>query len=50
MSFDVRNNKDKKYKVETIWNSAIYAKKLASYLPGLYYLDFEKDYSKEENI
>ena len=34
--FNVGNNK--KYKVEAIINSAVYAKKAKGYLPGLYYL------------
>lgn len=28
----------KKYKVEAIWNSAVYTKETEDYLPGLYYL------------
>ena len=41
---------DTKYKVEAIWDSAIYAKKLeAGHLPGLYYLILWKGYPKEEN-
>ena len=39
-----------KYKVEAIWNSAIYASKSkSSQLPGLYYLIVWKGYPKEEN-
>ena len=42
---------DEKYKLERIWDSAVYAKKLATgYLPGLYYLVSWKSYPKEENI
>ena len=29
---------DKEYKVEAIWNSAVYAKEIDRYLPELYYL------------
>ena len=40
----------KKYKVEVIWNSVIYASKSESgQLPGLYYLVAWKGYSKKEN-
>ena len=39
-----------KYKVEAIWNSAIYARKLqAGHLLGVYDLILWKDYPKEEN-
>ena len=38
------------YKVETIWDSAVYASKLESgQLPGLYYLAAWKEYPEEEN-
>ena len=40
---------DKKYKVEAIQDSAVYAKETNGYLPGLYYLVSWKDYPKEEN-
>lgn len=30
--------KNKKYKVEEIWDSAVYTKKSKSYLSGFYYL------------
>ena len=40
----------KKYKVEAIWDSAVYASKLEScQLPGLYYLVVKKGYLKKEN-
>ena len=29
---------DKEYKVDGIWNSAVYARESAKQLPGLYYL------------
>ena len=31
-------NDSEEYKVEAIWNSAVYANKVKSHLPGLYYL------------
>ena len=38
------------YKVEAIWDSAVFTKKSElGHLPGLYYLVFWKRYSKEEN-
>ena len=40
----------KEYKVEAIWNSAVYAMELESgHLPGPYYLVAWRGYSKEEN-
>ena len=43
-------NDGEEYKVETIWDSALYAKELElGHLPGLYYLISWKGYSKEEN-
>ena len=41
------NNKE--YKVEAIRDSAVYAKEVDGYLPGLYYLVALKGYPKEEN-
>lgn len=39
------------YKVEAIWDSAVYAREsIANHLPSLYYLIFWKGYPKEENI
>ena len=38
-----------KYEVEAIYNSAVYAKKSASYLSRLYYLVSWKGYLEEEN-
>ena len=39
------------YKVEVIWNSAIYTKESESgYFLGLYYLVFWKSYLEEKNI
>lgn len=36
---ELKNNSDKKYKIEAMYNSAVYAKKLKSgHLLGLYYL------------
>lgn len=43
-------DKNKKYKVEEIWNKAVYAKKaIISHLLGFYYVIFWKSYSKEKN-
>ena len=48
MEFETSNNK--KYEVEKIWNSAVYAKESATgHLLELYYLISWKDYSKEES-
>ena len=47
--FETGSN-DKKYKMERICDSAVYAKKLATgHLLGLYYLVLWKNYPKEEN-
>ena len=45
--FEAGNNK--KYKIEAIQDSAIYAKKKDGYLPKLYYLVAWKGYPEEEN-
>ena len=39
----------KEYKVEIIWDSAVYAKKSKNHLSKLYYLVAWKNYFKEEN-
>ena len=44
--FDTSNNK--KYKVEAIRDSTVYAKKAKRYLSGLYYLVSWKNYPKKE--
>ena len=44
VELDISNNYNKEYKVEIIWNSAVYTKKLTNYLPELYYLVFWKSY------
>ena len=40
---------DKKYKVEAIWNNAVYAKEADGYLLGLYYLVAWKGYPEKKN-
>ena len=46
--FEADNNK--KYKVDSIWDSAVYTKESADQLLGLYYLIWWKSYSEEKNI
>ena len=46
--FELGDN-DKEYEVETIQDSAVYAKEADGYLPGLYYLVVWKGYPKEQN-
>ena len=47
---DAGNNDSREYKVEAIWNSAVYTRKSESgHLPGLYYLGSWKKYPEEEN-
>ena len=45
--FDAGN--DKEYEVETIKDSAVYAKKAEEHLPSLYYLVSWKSYPEEES-
>ena len=47
LKFDADNNQE--YEVETIKDSAVYAKKAEKHLPGLYYLVFRKGYLEEES-
>ena len=47
---DAGNEDSKEYKVEAIWDNAVYANKSESgHLPGLYYLVAWKGYPEEEN-
>ena len=46
---DVGDDESKKYEMEAIRDSAVYARESASHLPGLYYLVSWKGYLKEEN-
>ena len=48
LEFEAGNKKE--YKVEEIWNSAVYTKEsVTEQLPGLYYLVLWKGYPEEEN-
>ena len=46
--FEIGNNKE--YKVDGIWDSAIYANESVGQLSGLYYLVLWKSYPKKKNI
>lgn len=46
---DVNKDNNKKYKIEVIYNSAVYAIKLEGYLHGLYYVISYKNYFVEKN-
>ena len=47
---DVGKEEEGKYKMEAIWDSAVYARESKSgHLPGLYYLVSWKGYLEEEN-
>ena len=48
---DVSNNESREYKVENIWNSAVYVRESESshFLLWLYYLVSSKGYQEEEN-
>lgn len=51
IELDVGNDNSGEYRVEIIWDSAVYARELeSSYSPGLYYLVLWKRYPEEENI
>ena len=51
MEFDAGDNDSEEYKVETIWNSAVYARELElGHLPDFYYLVPRKRYPEKENI
>ena len=47
LEFEINNSKE--YKVEVIWDSAVYANKAKRHLSGLYYLVAWKRYFEEEN-
>ena len=50
IEFEAGNNDSRKYKIEAIWDSAIYARESeSSHLPGLYYLVSWIRYLKEKN-
>ena len=47
---DAGNKDSKEYKVEAIWDNAVYANKSeSSHIPGLYYLVAWKGYPEEKN-
>ena len=46
---DAGDNNSKEYKVEAIWDSAVYVNKSEGHLPGLHYLVAWKGYPEEEN-
>lgn len=46
---EFETNNDKKYKLETIWDSAVYAKKIDKELPELHYLVIWRSHLKEKN-
>ena len=46
---ELEARKSKEYKIEAIWNSAVYTNEAEGHLPGLYYLVVWKKYTKEEN-
>ena len=51
MQLEFEAGDDKEYKVDGIWDSAVYAKEsTTSQLSGFYYLISWKSYSEEENI
>ena len=50
IKFDIRDNNDGEYKVEAIWDSAVYIRELElDHLPNFYYLVSWKRYLKDEN-
>ena len=49
LDFEFKTGGDKKYEVDGIRNSAVYARESARQLPELYYLVSGKSYPEEEN-
>ncbi len=49
IAIELNKGKSKKYNVEAIRNSAVYARESEGYLSGLYYLVTWKSYSEKEN-
>ena len=49
LDFKFEAGDDKEYEVDGIWDSAVYARKSAGQLLGLYYLVLWKGYPEEEN-
>ena len=50
VELDAGNDKSGEYKVEAIWDNAVYTRELeSSYLSGLYYLISWKRYSEKKN-
>ena len=49
LDFEFEADNDKEYKVDSIWDSAVYTRELAKQLLGLYYLVLWKGYPKKEN-
>ena len=48
--FEFEFNNKKEYKMEAIWNSAVYVNKIGGHLPALYYVIAWKRYAKKEDI
>ena len=46
---DAGDKDSEEYKMEAIWDSAVYTKESEGHLPGFYYLVAWKSYPKEEN-
>ena len=49
MQLEFESGNDKEYEIDDIWDSAVYARKSARQLLGLYYLVSWKSYPEEEN-
>ena len=50
LDFEFEAGNNKKYEIDGIWDSTVYAKKSATgQLPGLYYLVLWKGYPEKEN-
>ena len=50
MELEFEAGKSEEYKLETIWDSAVYANEAEVYLLGLYYLVAWKKYPEKDNI
>ena len=50
LNFELKAGNNKKYEIDSIWDSMIYSKESIEQLLGLYYLVLWKGYPEEKNI
>ena len=49
LKFNADNSNNKKFKIEAIWDSFVYANMAKDHLSSQYYLVIRKNYRKEKN-